>query len=201
MSLATAVTSAASIAGTRLLTVADVALFPTQLPSGPVDYELCRGALVMMSPAGDSHAAVQLRFGSALLIQGEEQGWGTSRTEIGLVLNRDPDTLYVPDVAFIAKRRYPVQVSREGYWETMPSIVIEVRSKNDSAAEIHRKVQDYLAAGVEVVWIADPFAKTVHEHRRDRPVREFSEQETLTVDDVIPGFALPLAKVFAPLFP
>lgn len=201
MSLATDVTAAASEAGTRLLTVADVAMFPTQLPSGPVDYELCQGALVVMSPPGDPHGALQNRFGAAFLVQGEERGWGTSRTEISLILSRDPDTLYVPDVVFLAKRSYPVRVTREDYWETMPSIVVEVRSKNNTQSELDRKVRDYLAAGVEVVWIADPVKKIVHEHRRDHPVREYTEQDTLTVEDVIPGFALPLTKVFGPLFP
>ena len=44
---------------TRLLTAADLAIFPTDLPSGQVNYELINGRLMMMFPPGDDHCSIQ----------------------------------------------------------------------------------------------------------------------------------------------
>jgi Uma2 family endonuclease len=65
-----------------------------------------------------------------------------------------------------------------------------VRSKNDSVPALQRKAADYLAAGVRVVWVADHVARTVTEYRPDAEPRVFLEDQTLTVEDVIPGFQL-----------
>src|SRR5881227_1122042 len=82
----------------RLFTAADLPLFPTNLPSGSVDYELRKGRLVVMVPPGSTHGSLQLRIGSALLNQGEEQGHGKAFAEIGVVLSRKPDTVVGPDL-------------------------------------------------------------------------------------------------------
>jgi Uma2 family endonuclease len=182
--------------GGRLLTVADVAALPTELPSGSVDYELDNGRIVVMAPPGDVHGSVQLRIGSALLAQGEQRGLGQAWTEVGIVLWRDPDRLVGADAAFVARPSLPVRTSEEGYLETIPELVVEVRSKNDTDAMVARKVSDYLAAGVRVVWLADPARQTIIEHRATAPPRTFSKNETLCADDVVPGFALPIADVF-----
>jgi Uma2 family endonuclease len=100
------------------------------------------------------------------------------------------------DGAFIAARALPAQVSPEGYLETIPSIVVEVRSKNDTGPEVEAKVREYLAAGVELVWVADPDARTVTAHRPSQPPQVFAAADTLTADPVIPGFAVPVADLF-----
>src|SRR3972149_3245892 len=89
----------------RLFTAADLEAMPTDLPSGPVDYELDNGRLVfIMVPPGNIHGAVQLRIGSHLLVQGELKGHGKARTEVGVVLWRDPDRVVTPDVLFVANK-------------------------------------------------------------------------------------------------
>ena len=65
-----------------------------------------------------------------------------------------------------------------------------------TAEEIERKVQEYLQAGVRVVWVADPDKLTVSEYRQGRPPRVFQPDDILTVDDVIPGFALKVRDGF-----
>src|SRR5436305_13348435 len=94
---------AAQSAG-RLFITADLPLFPTNLPSGTVGYELRKGRLVIMVPPGSTHGSLQLRIGSALLNQGEEQGHGKAFAEIGLVLSRKPDTVVGPDLGLLASR-------------------------------------------------------------------------------------------------
>lgn len=180
----------------RLLTSADLAAMPDQLPSGPVDFELHQGRLVLMSPPGRRHCNLQARIASALISQGEERGHGEAGTEGGVILSKNPDTVVGPDALFVAKRSMPIRESPEGYLETIPELIVEIRSKNDTLAEFNRKVADYFQAGVQLVWMVDPQSKTVAEHRPGAATRKLTVADTLQCDDIIPGFALSLAEFF-----
>src|SRR5947209_2425313 len=77
-----------------LFTIADLALMPSELPSGPVRYELHRGRLMTMPPPGDIHCAVENKFAGAFLYQGEYRGLGKARCgEVTIILGRNPDHL------------------------------------------------------------------------------------------------------------
>ncbi len=144
-----------------------------------------------MPPPGNTHGAVEGNLITALKTQGEFRGLGKARSgDVGIVLARGPDHVYGADAVFIANRSLPIRESKEGYLETIPDLVVEVRSKNDPQPAIQRKVDDYLAAGVSVVWVPDPAARTVTEYRKDTEPRVYLEDDALTVEDVIPGFRL-----------
>jgi Uma2 family endonuclease len=175
----------------KLFTIADVAELPAELPSGPVLYELDNGRLITMPPPGNVHGALEGNLITALKIQGEHRGLGKARSgDVGVVLWRNPDRLVGADAVFIANSSLPIRESSEGYLETIPDLVVEVRSKNDTLPAVQRKVDDYLTAGVKVVWVVDPAARTVSAHRRDTEPQVYREDDTLTVEDVIPGFRL-----------
>jgi Uma2 family endonuclease len=180
----------------RLLTVADIAALPNELPSGTVDYELDNGRIVIMAPPSDMHGALQVRLGAELLLQGEKKGHGEARTEVGVILWRDPDRLVGADAAFITKRLLPVRCSPEGYLETIPDLVVEVRSKNDTQTEMSRKIRDYLKAGVRVVWQVEPEQNVVIIHRPNRSPETVGTGQTLIAEDVIPGFSLSVRDLF-----
>jgi Uma2 family endonuclease len=182
----------------RLLTAADVAAMPEQLPTGPVSYELHRGRLVPMSPPGADHGSYQIRIGGALLYQGEAKGHGMAFGEIGVILARNPDHVYGPDAAFVTKQSLPPRRSPEGFLESVPELVVEVRSKNDTIKELNSKAADYLQAGAVLVWIVDPSNETVVEHRTGKATKTYLKSDALACDDVIPGFHLPIADVFRP---
>lgn len=149
-----------------------------------------------MSPPGAIHGNFQVRIGGALLTQGEMKGLGKAYTEVGIVLARKPDHIVGADAAFIANRSLPAREAPEGYLETIPELVVEVRSKNDTNAEVAEKVADYLQAGSTLVWVLDPTPETVTEHRPNSPPRMFTKADTLTCDGIIPGFRLSVAELF-----
>ncbi len=181
----------------RLFTAADLELLPTDLPSGPIDFELDNGRLVfIMVPPGNTHGAVQLTIGTQLKIQGELKGHGKARTEVGVVLWKNPDRVVTPDVLFVANKSLPLRTSSQGYLETIPELVVEVRSRNDSLKYVQRKVQHYLKAGVEVVWVADPDAMTVSAHIRTGELNLYREADTLRLPELIPSFSMSVADVF-----
>lgn len=180
----------------RLFVVADLDALPTELPSGPIDYELDNGRLIFVGPPGDTHGAVQSNIATELKIQGERKGHGKVRTEVGVVLGRDPDCVLTPDVLYISKNSLPLERSREGYLETIPNLVVEVRSKNDSLKYIQRKVQQYLKFGVEIVWVADAGPKTVTVHTATAALLVYGESDKLKLPRLIPGFSIRVADVF-----
>ena len=91
----------------------------------------------------------------------------------------------------------PIKHSKEGYLLTIPDLVVEIVSKNDTQTEIDDKVKDYLKAGVRFIWIADPAKQTISIHRKGRRTRVLGESDTLTIDEVIPGFQLHVKDAFA----
>ena len=183
----------------RLLTAADLAVMPTELPSGNVDYELDNGRIVMMSPPADRHGEIQLRIGTELVVQGDKLGHGKSRTEASVVLWKGPDRVVVPDVLFISQASLPLRHSSEGYLETIPDLVIEIRSKNDSVPYLERKIADYLKAGVKQAWVVDPATRTIQIYRPEAEVQTFQHADVIAAQEfpLIPDFRLVLAEVFA----
>jgi Uma2 family endonuclease len=126
---------------------------------------------------------------------GENAGHGEACDEVGVLLSRNPDNLLGPDAAFLTRASLPPRLSPEGYLLTIPELVVEVRSKNDTQQEIDDKVRDYLAAGVLVVWVADPAARTVTAYRANQTAFVSGAGDVLTADPVIPGFAAPVADL------
>jgi Uma2 family endonuclease len=181
----------------RPFTAADLAELPRELPSGPVHFELGNGRLVAHQAPDALHGSVLARLCSLLLGNDDHDQPGEAYTGgVGIVPWRNPDRVVGADIAFIRRESLPVKESREGYLETIPDLVVEVASKNDSAAYLERKAGDYLRAGVRVVWVADPQTKTVTEHRRDVQPCVFGETETVALPEIIPGLQLTLKDVF-----
>jgi Uma2 family endonuclease len=181
----------------RLLTAADLAVLPSELPSGPVRYELDNGKLVIMPPPGDIHGAVESNLTTDLKTQGERRGLGKVRCgEVAIILWRNPDRVVGADAVFIANRSLPLRLSKEGYLETIPELVAEVRSKNDTDPEIQQKVADYLTAGVQVFWVADPATRTVTIYRAGQQPQVLRESDILTVEDIVPGFQVTVKDLF-----
>lgn len=181
----------------RPITVEDLAHFPSELPSGPVRYELDDGRLVIMPPPANEHGAAQSKIAAALVYLGEYRGHGKTRTEVSVILGRNPDRVRVPDAFFVTNARLPLRLSPQRYFETIPELIVEVRSPNDTLAELERKAGEYLSAGSVVVWVVNPQTGEVIEYRKDTPPRIFTDADTLTVDDLIPGFSLTVRDALA----
>jgi len=179
----------------RLLTAADLAKMPTSLPDGDVRYELDDGVLVAMAPPGGEHGFKQSELLRYLIVEAQLKDLGRASGEVGIVLRRKPDRVVGADAAFLTKDQLPAKYSREGYLETIPKLVVEIRSKNDTLPEIESKVAEYLAAGVVEVWVLDPELQTIAKHVTGG-MTLLSPSETLT-SELLPGFNVPVALFFA----
>jgi Uma2 family endonuclease len=101
-----------------------------------------------------------------------------------------------PDVSFLCSGRLPGNRPARGYDAIPPDLAVEILSPRDLASDIDMKVEEYLRAGVRLVWVVNPDARTVRIHRADRTITGLHEGDELSGEDVLPGFACKVAEIF-----
>lgn len=107
-----------------------------------------------------------------------------------------PDQVRRPDGSFILQARLTAELFTEGFCPIAPDLAIEVVSPNDAYREVEGKVDEYLRAGVRLVWVINPERELVRIHRADGTIAEVSGAGELSGEDVLPGFSAPVAKLF-----
>ena len=108
------------------------------------------------------------------------------------------DQVRIPDVCFISWDRFSNrQLPPEPIPALAPDLAIEVLSKSNTAGEMQRKLRDYFAAGVRLVWYIDPRTRSAKSYTAEDQCVEVAESQSLSGGDVLPGFELPLSELFA----
>jgi Uma2 family endonuclease len=108
-----------------------------------------------------------------------------------------PGLVRIPDISFISWDRLPSRYyPKEPIPNLAPDLAVEVLRESNTAKEMKRKLQEYFAVGVRLVWFADPKARTVEVFTAADRSTTLEENQTLDGGDVLPGFALPLAALF-----
>ncbi len=157
--------------------------------------ELVRGELRMMIPPSAEHGRVTINITGPILTHARAKGLGTIyAAETGFLLARNPDTVRAPDVAFVRAGRGPTP--ERGYYPGAPDLAVEVLSPDDRPGYVRDKVAEWLEAGSLAVWVVDPRTKIVTVHEPGRAPVALGENDTLRGGDVLPGFALVVARVF-----
>ncbi len=83
--------------------------------------------------------------------------------------------------------------------DLVPNFVIEILSMGNTRGEMARKRREYFHAGVQLVWIIDPRARTVAVYRSADNAMVVDNSQLLTADDMLPGFEVNLGELFAHL--
>jgi Uma2 family endonuclease len=101
-----------------------------------------------------------------------------------------------PDVSFVRADRLPDGQAPEGFAEFLPDLAIEIVSPTDRAPEIAEKIGEYLAHGVQTVWLVEPRNQTITVYHSMTDVMTFNATEELRGDPVLPGFSCRVQQVF-----
>lgn len=117
-------------------------------------------------------------------------------TFINVPMEDDPTKVRGADVAYFSYDRLPKGESPKGAADVSPELVIEVKSPTDRWGNILAKVGEYLANDVLAVVVIDPPKKSAAVYTPDGEKRTITIAENLTVPEVLPGFEMPLAKLF-----
>ena len=168
-----------------------------QMPDDGYRYELVRGELKQMSPAGNYHGMLSANVSSSLVIHVRANSLGRVYAgDTGYLISSDPDTVRAPDAAFISRERLEETGETDGYWPGAPDLVVEVISPNDRYTEVEEKVAEWLEAGARMVIVVNPRRRSVRVHRSLSDVIDLTEGDVIDGANVVPGWTLPISEIF-----
>lgn len=161
-------------------------------------YELVNGEVVAMGNSGMEHGYL------ACLLVAELMAF-VRQHRLGVVC--DSSTAFTlkngnkrsPDIAFIAAERLKgLRRPVRGFWEGAPDLVVEILSPGNTVEEMHTKIVEYFANGTRLLWKIDPHERCVLVYHRVEPDQLLTMGDQLTGEDVVPGFEMAIADLFAP---
>ena len=178
---------------TDLLTAEDL----LRLYSEGVRGELIRGVLHETMSTGEEHGWIVMKLGALLMSFIRPGRLGRLiGSDSGIWLERDPDTVREPDIAFTSAARLPEGRANKAYAEVVPDLVVEIVSPNDRPGEVADKTAMWLSFGVRLVWLVRPNSRTIEVHRSGSEVQTLGEDDALDGLDVLPGFSCDLRAIF-----
>jgi Uma2 family endonuclease len=167
------------------------------LPDGE-SFELIDGRPVEKHMGAESDR-IALRLGGKLdLFCTEHAGGYAFGSQTGYRCFPDrPRLVRKPDASVLVRGRLPGEQIPKGDIAVAPDLAVEVISPNDTYEEVEVKVIEYLKAGVRLVWVISPEAKTILVRRPNKTSTALDVTDTLSGEDVLPGFTCPVADLFA----
>lgn len=166
-----------------------------RMPRDGNRYELIRGVLVAKMPTGDPHGEAVTRTASLIHVYSDTNDHGVTRTgEPGYRLERDPDTVRAPDVAWFAPGRIPE--GTQGFPELAPDLAVEVKSPSNSDPEMAAKAGMWLSYGSQQVWVEDPERVAITIFRPNVAPVTLGEDDVLNGGELLPGFSAPVWSLF-----
>jgi Uma2 family endonuclease len=168
-----------------------------RMPDNGLRRELIHGEVKTMAPAGHQHGRIAQRIALSLGQHVAVHKLGeVYAAETGFKLASTPDHVRAPDAAFVRRERVVAVGELEGFWPGAPDLAVEVISPSDSFADVEEKVFDWLDAGSRAVVVVNPKKRSVTLYRSVSDVRVLGEKESLSVEDVVPGWSLPVRDLF-----
>ena len=164
-------------------------------------YELVEGVLFRMAGSGRRATAIGVIISSALLSYVRPRRLGVVTGADGVYTFPDAATGLIPDVGFYTAARRAQIVDRNLPIPFAPDLAVEVASPSQSAAELAAKARRYLGGGTRLVWVVWPQARAIDVWRAgavEGPAAALGVGDTLDGEDVVPGFAHPVADLLAP---
>jgi Uma2 family endonuclease len=162
------------------------------------DYELVNGELVERAMSAKS-AWIAGRLSAKLSNHCDATGAGfVFPSENGYQCFPDkPRQVRKSDVSVILTERYTlVELNDDGWIRIPPDLAVEVVSPNDESYALDEKIQEYLEAGVKLVWVVHPNVRKVSVHRPDQAGTVLRDSDELTGEGVLPGFTCKIAELF-----
>ena len=156
-----------------------------------------KGELIVMPPTGGetgkSNSNVNLQLGV----------WN-EQTQLGEVF--DSSTGFTlpnkanrsPDASWVEKSRWEALTpeQREKFIPLCPDFVIEILSPSDSLSKTQEKMQEYIDNGCRLGWLIKRKKQEVEIYRPGKEAELLKSPQTLSGEDVLPGFTLNLQRIW-----
>ena len=158
-------------------------------------YEYVKGELVPIAPPSREHGEISvnvIRYLDAHVYQNKLGRLYTAETTFQVA-----ERIMKPDVAFVSTTQLTGnKTDKTKGFPIPPDLAVEVVSPSDVQSRIAEKALAYLNAGTRLVWVLEPVSQTVTVYRSERDIETLTRDDTLTGEDVVPGFSCPVAHLF-----
>lgn len=155
------------------------------------------GGLIVMTPASPDGGGRELQLGFQL------EAWNRT-AKLGKAFGPSarftlPDgSVRAPDASWIRREVWDAvdRGERLRFARVVPDFAAEIRSPSDAIADVRAKMAAYIANGVRLGWLLDPWTKSVEVYRPGREPERLAAPKEVSGEDVLPGFTLDLAEIF-----
>lgn len=194
------------MAATVLLEYPEAAVRPEEEPWEDDSYEIVNGQRIEGAPMSAYSGKIASRLVRKLGSVADDQQLGEVVGEVlfRFPLPQDSGRNRKPDVAFVSSQRWPPdrpQPIGDNAWDVVPDLAVEVISPTDPFEDVMDKVIEYFQAGVRLVWVVLPKHRRVLVYDAADRLRQLTISDALDGGDVLPGFRLPLDRLFDPVPP
>lgn len=154
------------------------------------------GELIVMPPTGSEIGKNNQDLSGQLWL------WNR-QTKLGLVFDSSSgfhlinSAIRSPDASWVKLERWQALTPEEqqGFAPLCPDFVVELRSKSDNLQPLREKMREYLANGATLEWLIDRNNCKVEIYRQNQDVEILDHPNTLSGENILPGFVLDLAEV------
>jgi Uma2 family endonuclease len=165
------------------------------LPEDSYRYELWEGRLVRRRASKPRHGAAAGRVVGHLFVYLLQNPVGEVFVAEAGFRAGPGETLYCPDASYVSNERLATAPLDE-FAPFAPDIAIEVRSPDNTQRQLETKARHYFEHGAQRVWILHPRHKTVRVYRPAGPPQTLHADDTLSGEEVLPGFAVRVGDLF-----
>ncbi len=155
------------------------------------------GELIIMSPTGGLTSDRNSDINFQLRLWNRQSKLGkVFDSSGGFKLPKGADRS--PDAAWVELSRWNslTRQQQERFVPLCPDFVVELRSPSDALKPIQKKMQEYLANGAKLGWLIDPQRQVVEIYRPNQQVEILQSPNTVSGENILPGFSLDLAEIF-----
>ncbi|MBD2775034.1 Uma2 family endonuclease [Iningainema tapete] len=178
-----------------VFTITDVEQVQREHPDWQV--ELQDGKIVIMGPCDDISSEIGVEFSRLLANWVRPKRLGRVYDSSGGFILPNSD-LRAPDVSFVKAQRLPR--SRRNFVNLVPDLAVEIKSKTDRLKPLKEKINLYLELGTQVGILIDPDKEMLTVYRTEQDPIILQNNDVLTLPDLFPGWELPIAELWPPVF-
>jgi Uma2 family endonuclease len=176
----------------------DEQFFQLCCDNGDLQMELtAQKELIIMAPAGLKTSWRENILATRLTNWAEKDGTGIVCNSNALF--KLPNTAYRgPDASWISKEKLErfTDEELEKFGQFCPNFVAEIRSPSNTVKELQVKMTEYIANGVELGWLIDPYEAAVYIYRSGEPVRRLENPTNISGDPILSGFVFNVAEIW-----
>ena len=156
------------------------------------------GALLIMAPAGPASGRRGVRI-STQLQNWADAGAGGDIFDASSIFHLPDGNRRSPDIAWLSPERLSeIDADDEGVWRITPDLVIEIQSRNDDPSQLQTKMELWIANGVRLGWLVDPYGQRLWVYRPGTEAVVLERPPEISDDEVLPGLVVDLRRIWQP---